>query len=259
MATPSWPRPSPLAPASGRATPTPSANETADAWVSQDWSSYEGLCLWLYGNDSGGVLLIEFSENRNPGSTSDDAERWSKEIVDDFEGWQFFTIPFSDFNRKEIGNGAPNDGLTLDQVWGYSVGAYGSVDMGTNTYYVDDVTLYGKVGDADKPLEIEFADISYTVVEGESVDVTVSLSKVATDTVTVDYLSVESVAAPDRDFTPVAGTLTFAPGETEATFSVATFDNSKHNGDRRFDAQPQQSRQRRPGLLDPGHGHHRRR
>ena len=103
-------------------------------------------------------------------------------------------IPFSEFNRKEIGNGAPNDGLTLEEVWGYSIGAFGSVDMGTNTYYVDDVTLYGNVGDADKPLEIEFADIKYTVVEGESVDVTVALSKVATETVTVDYLSAESVS-----------------------------------------------------------------
>ena len=118
--------------------------------------------------------FIEFSENRNPGSTSDDAERWSWKSPTTSTGWQFFTIPFDDFNRKEIGNGAPNDGFTLDEVYGYSVGAFGSVDMGTNTYYVDDVTLYGKVGDADKPLEIEFADISYTVVEGDSVDVTVS-------------------------------------------------------------------------------------
>ena len=39
---------------------------------------------------------------------------------------------------------------------------------------------------------------------------------------------------PDRDFTPVAGTLTFEPDVTEATFSVATFDNSKHDGDRRL-------------------------
>ena len=116
-------------------------NETADAWVSQDWSSYEGLSLWLYGNNTGGALLIEFSENRNPGSTKDDAERWNYTATDDFEGWRQFIIPFSEFNRKEIGNGAPNDGLSLEEVWGYSVGAYGSVDMGSHSYYVDNVGL----------------------------------------------------------------------------------------------------------------------
>ena len=68
-------------------------NEAVDTWVSQDWSSYEGICLWLYGNNSGGNLLIEFSENRNPGSTSDDAERWSYTVTDDFEGWQVLHDP----------------------------------------------------------------------------------------------------------------------------------------------------------------------
>ncbi|MCW5860232.1 MAG: family 16 glycosylhydrolase, partial [Caldilineales bacterium] len=208
------------------------SNEAADTWVAQDWSSYEGLSLWLYGNNTGGVLFVDISENRNPGSTRDDAERWSVDIPDTFSGWQFFTIPFSEFHRKEIGNGAPNDGLTLDEVWGYAIGGFGAVDMGSQSYFVDDVTLYGKVGDGDTPLEIEFGAISYSVVEGASVDVTVALSRAATETVSVDYVSAESTARPGRDFTPVSGTLTFAPGESEASFSVASFDNSKHDGDR---------------------------
>jgi len=69
------------------------------------------LCFkWC--NNTGGVLFVDISENRNPGSTRDDAERWSVDIPDTFTGWKFFTIPFSEFHRKEIGNGAPNDGLT---------------------------------------------------------------------------------------------------------------------------------------------------
>ena len=208
------------------------SNEAADTWVAQDWSSYEGICFWLYGNNTGGVLFVDIAENRNPGSTRDDAERWSVDIPDTFTGWKFFTIPFSEFHRKEIGNGAPNDGLTLDEVWGYAIGGFGAVDMGSQSYFVDDVTLYGKVGDGDTPLEIEFGAISYSVVEGASVDVTVALSRAATETVSVDYVSAESTARPGRDFTPVSGTLTFAPGESEASFSVASFDNSKHDGDR---------------------------
>ena len=90
----------------------------------QDWSSYEGICLWLYGNNTGGVILMEFAENRNPGSTTDDAERWSTKSLTTLRAGRFFTIPFAEFNRKEIGNGAPNDGLTLEEVHGYSIGGF---------------------------------------------------------------------------------------------------------------------------------------
>ena len=207
-------------------------NSAADTWVSQDWSSYEGVCFWLYGRNSGGTLYFDIAENRNPGSTTDDAERWSVDIPDNFDGWKFFTIPFSDFKRKEIGNGAPNDGLTLTEVWGYAIGGFGSIDMGTNTYFVDDVSVYGNAGGGAQALKIEFAQPEYTVTEGESVAVTVTLSAAYTDTVSVAYRSAESLAVPDRDYTPVTGTLTFAPGETAATFTVQTFGNSKHTGDR---------------------------
>ncbi len=207
-------------------------NSAADTWVSQDWSSYVGVSFWLYGRNSGGTLYFDIAENRNPGSTTDDAERWSVDIPDNFDGWKFFTIPFSDFKRKEIGNGAPNDGLTLTEVWGYAIGGFGSIDMGTNTYFVDDVSVYGNAGGGAQALKIEFAQPEYTVTEGESVAVTVTLSAAYTDTVSVAYRSAESLAVPDRDYTPVTGTLTFAPGETAATFTVQTFGNSKHTGDR---------------------------
>ncbi|RME12327.1 MAG: glycosyl hydrolase family protein [Ardenticatenia bacterium] len=206
-------------------------NDAADTWVSQDWSSYEGICFWLYGNNTGGTLFFDILDNRNPGSTTDDAERWSYSIVDNFTGWKFFQVPFSDFARKEIGNGAPNDGLTLTEVWGYAVGGYGSVDMGTQTYYVDDVTLYGKVATAI-PLQVAFADTSYTVTEGETAVVTVALSVTSTETVTVTYVTAESTARPYRDFVPVSGTLTFAPGQSVMTFTVPTLDNAKDDGSR---------------------------
>ena len=69
------------------------------------------------------------------GSTTDDAERWSYEIADDFTGWQFFAIPFSEFNRKETGNGAPNDGFGRFEVHGWAIGALDT--GGPRTYYVD--------------------------------------------------------------------------------------------------------------------------
>ncbi len=207
-------------------------NEAADTWLSRDWSSYTGVSFWLYGHNTGGTLFFDILDNRNPGSTRDDAERWSVDIPDTFQGWRFFQVPFTDFHRKEIGNGAPNDGLTLTEVWGYAVGGYGSVDMGSHAYFVDDVTIYGNVGGGPTAPEIAFARTSYRVNEGDTVIVTVTLSAPVSDTVTVDYRSAESYARPQRDFVPVSGTLTFAAGQTEATFTVETLDNGKHDGNR---------------------------
>ena len=77
-----------------------------------DWSSYEGVSFWLYGSNTGNGLFFEINENRNPGSTTNDVEIWTYPFTDDFSGWQQIIIPFDAFTRKQIGNGAPNDGFT---------------------------------------------------------------------------------------------------------------------------------------------------
>ena len=55
-------------------------NAAVDTWVPQDWSAYEGISFWLYGNNSGTTMFVDVLDNRNPGSTRDDAERWSRFI-----------------------------------------------------------------------------------------------------------------------------------------------------------------------------------
>ncbi|MCA9955291.1 MAG: family 16 glycosylhydrolase, partial [Anaerolineales bacterium] len=50
----------------------------------------------------------------------DTAERFEATFVDDFTGWQEITVPFTAFSRSaEQPAGAPDDGLTLSDVWGY--------------------------------------------------------------------------------------------------------------------------------------------
>ena len=50
----------------------------------------------------------------------DTAERFEASFTDDFTGWQEVVIPFTDFVRSDDQPaGAPNDGLTLSDVWGY--------------------------------------------------------------------------------------------------------------------------------------------
>ncbi|MEB3213189.1 MAG: Calx-beta domain-containing protein, partial [Leptolyngbyaceae bacterium] len=49
---------------------------------------------------------------------------------------------------------------------------------------------------------------------------TVRLSKASTDAVSVDYAAAAQTATPGADYTPVSGTLTFAPGTTSQTVVV---------------------------------------
>ncbi len=210
-------------------------NDTLDIWTPQDWSAYEGFSFWLFGNNTGSILFVDILDNRNPGSTTDDAERFSVNIIDDFSGWQYFEIPFTDFNRKEVGNSAPNDGFTLTEVHGWAFGVFDSGLPFTN--YMDDVALYGI---ADVPdLLVSFEANEYEIVEGGSAVVTVRLSRelglVDDDPlqVSVDYSSAPGTAVPNRDYAPVSGTLTFLQGgATSQSFTVPTFENPKHDGDK---------------------------
>jgi beta-glucanase (GH16 family) len=208
-------------------------NTAVDTWVPQDWSAYEGLAFWLYGNNSGTDMFIDLLENRNPWSTTDDAERWTVTIPDDFSGWRYFEFPFSDFVRKDVGNGAPNDGLTLDEVHGWGFGTVGT--PGPFTFYLDQASLFGQA--TERPLEVTFATHKFDAPEGVAAVVAVKLTRPLKasdpDQVSVSYTTEPGSATPDRDYTPTSGTLTFVKGDvSEQTFTVPTYDNDKHDGDK---------------------------
>lgn len=204
-------------------------NAAADQWLPQDWSAYEGLSFWLYGNNSGTTMFVDVIDNRNdPPRAGDDAERWSVSFVDNFSGWRELRFPFANMSRKEIGNGAPNDGFGLTEVHGWALGTI--TTPSPQTYYVDNAMLYG---DAPvRPLTVGFSAIDYRVSEGVTAVVTAKLSKPATEVVTVDYRTSFGGAIAGRDYTPVSGTLSFAPGVTQQSFNVATFDNRQYQAER---------------------------
>lgn len=114
-------------------------NDAADIWVSYDWSGFDALSFWLYGNNTGTALFVDVLDNRNRCSSVDDAERYVYNFKDDFSGWRLITVPFADMVRKEVGNGAPNDGLNLSEVHGWAFGALST--GGPKTYYIDSVQL----------------------------------------------------------------------------------------------------------------------
>ena len=210
-------------------------NSAVDTWETQDWSSYGGLRFWFYGQNTGTTIFVDVIDNRNPDSTTDDAERFSITFADDFSGWQLIELPFEDFLRKEIGNGAPNDGFNLTQVHGWALGALETA--GEQTFYVDDATLYGEA--VIPELAVTFAGARFDIEEGTTGDVTVKLNRAMNSDdpaqVSVDYSTFPGVAIPGREYTPASGTLTFTNGgPSELTFSIETFDDTKWEGDERI-------------------------
>lgn len=113
-------------------------NASANTWLSQDWSGQRSISFWLYGTNSQTDLFFDIINNRNAGSTTDDAERFVYEFKDDFTGWQMVNIPFTQFIRKDIGNNAPNDGLDLSDIRGWALGSLAT--SGGLTLFMDDVT-----------------------------------------------------------------------------------------------------------------------
>ncbi len=66
-----------------------------------------------------------------------------------------------------------------------------------------------------------------TEVAGATVDFPVTLSRAQAGPVTVDYATSDGTATAGEDYTATSGTLTFAPGETEKTVSVAVLDDGE--------------------------------
>src|SRR6266850_1699361 len=88
----------------------------------QDWSGTDGFAFWFYGASTGLVYQAEIFDNRsNP--AADTAERFDYNFTDDTSGWRYVRIPFSAFRRATDFQpaGAPNDGLTLTEMWGWAI------------------------------------------------------------------------------------------------------------------------------------------
>lgn len=110
-------------------------------WISMDWTTYNALSFWLYGNNTGGIVQVDLFDNRNPDIRGDTAERFFYRLTDDYNGWRHFIIPFALFQRRTDWqpSGALNDGLGLNEVSGYAFGFPSGV--GAQVAYIDEVML----------------------------------------------------------------------------------------------------------------------
>ena len=73
-----------------------------------------------------------------------------------------------------------------------------------------------------------------TVTEGNSAIFTVTLNTPSSFTVTTDYSTSNGSAQAHEDYTPLSGTLTLAPGSTQATLLISTTDDLLHESNETF-------------------------
>jgi hypothetical protein len=129
------------------------SDEGMQRWAPQDWSSMDGFSFWLHGNNSATQMFVDVLDNRQACSRRDDAERYTYVFWDDVPGWRLISVPFKDMARKEINNGAPNDGLNLAEVHGWGLGTVNT--GGPKTFYIDDFRLWRSGTEAEsEPHEV---------------------------------------------------------------------------------------------------------
>ena len=84
------------------------------------------------------------------------------------------------------------------------------------------------------PARIRVEDARAKEGKDASLDFAVTLSRAASGPVSVDYATADGTAVAGADYTATSGTLTFAPGETEKTVSVALLDDAIDEGKETF-------------------------
>ena len=110
---------------------------------------------------------------------------------------------------------------------------FGALPAGVSAGSPNETTV--SITDDDVPsVEVSFDQSSYTVDEGDTVDVTVTLSEDPERTVTVPLTKTDQDGASSADYSGVPASVEFAPGETEQTFTftfVAASDSENDDGE----------------------------
>ncbi|GAA5031335.1 glycoside hydrolase family 3 protein [Streptomyces siamensis] len=191
-------------------------HDFAAALPAHDWSAHKGIRFWWEGRGSGKKISFEIKDGGAHGEAS---ELWTTSFADDFTGWKQIEIPFTDFTYRTDYQpvGGIDQVLGLTQMWGYAV----TLPVGVKgEFAMDGVELYGK---ADQSLRASVTTDAavHPVKEGGTADVRVSVATTGSapidEPVTVAYESTGGTADPDKDYTPVRGTITFPAGTVSGT------------------------------------------
>jgi hypothetical protein len=103
------------------------------------------------------------------------------------------------------------------------------------------VTFEGSMGELDEPDPVVLAVADASVLEGNKgtsrLDLTVTLSRSSDAEVTVHYATANGAAVASLDYAATSGTLTFEPGRTSRTISIAIKGDRKREPNEAFSVQ----------------------
>ena len=99
---------------------------------------------------------------------------------------------------------------------------------------VDAELTHRGVGRAGAPVALSVADARATEGEEAGIGFLVTLNRAAAEPVTVAYATADGTARAGEDYTATSGTLSFAPGATERTVTVALLDDARDEGEETF-------------------------
>jgi len=208
------------------------SDAAATAWQPRDLSAYDGIRFWYKGDGRGGTVQLDLFDNRNVELPGDSAERYAYRFVDDATDWRQVEVPFDElFRRTDFQpGGAPDDGLTLSESWGWALG----FPPGEAVSYVYGIEAYGVTGaSAEDTLTVQFASPVFRLPESGEVEVVLELSAVSEEAVSVRAFVQADTATAMRDIVTRSELIVFPPGETEASLTVRAIDDGKHEGDER--------------------------
>ena len=149
----------------------------------------------------------------------------------------------ADANGISVDEGGPNAGFvgfvpTLVASLGlYPVDRYypgvaddsgHKVDGAVNCTVLEDGTVHCVAGRA---AALSVGDARTREEADATLEFAVMLNRAASETVTVDFATADGSAQAGQDYTAANGTLTFAPGETRKTVSVALLDDAHDEGE----------------------------
>ncbi|CAG0937099.1 beta-glucosidase [Thermoflexales bacterium] len=205
--------------------------------ATQDWSAYDGVSFWFKGTNSGKTFLYAITQGGGAGL-------YQAAFTDNTTGWKLINLPWPAFTYREGATGTPTLSLTSVTAYFIQFSDNGSDTGFSGTFYLDQMAVYGPAGTfymdqiaspliaasvVWQPSKVAFSQANYTVNEGAgSAIIDVSLETASTVPVTVSYMTQGGTALPDVDYTPVSGTLVFAPAVQVLTFTVPITDNVQY-------------------------------
>ncbi|MBN2794551.1 MAG: fibronectin type III domain-containing protein [Clostridia bacterium] len=104
-------------------------------------------------------------------------------------------------------------------------------DNGDTPIYTDSIS-FDTIAAVDDVAKFAVDEVHYTVVEGNTITVSVNRTVITSGEMTVDYALIDGTAIGGTDYNSDSGSITFADGEVSKTIDIITIDNGIFNAEK---------------------------